>query len=100
MSLINSFLIGLFAIVSTLFQALARPLWNLAGNNLPNFVALNQYIIDLLNMIANCIGWVINALGLQPVVHIICLYWIFYIGVGFYVWGGKIFLRWYRILMP
>lgn len=100
MVLINSFLIGIFSLVGTLFQALTRPLWNLAGQNIPNFVGLMQYILDLLNMVSSCIGWVINALGLQPVIHIICLYWIFYLVVGFSVWGIKIVLRWYRILMP
>lgn len=100
MVLINQFLLGFFSLVGTLFAALTRPLWNLAGQNIPNFLNLMQYIIDLLNIVATDIGWVINALGLQPVIHIICLYWIFYLVVGFGAWGIKVVLRWYRILMP
>lgn len=100
MGVINGFLLGLFTIFGTFFQALTRPLWNLAGQNIPNFVGLMQYILDLLNIIATDIGWVINALGLTPVIHIICLYWLFYIVVGFGAWGIKVVLRWYRILMP
>ena len=73
--MINVFLAGFIGLIVNIFSTLAGPLFSLIGNNFSNIPGFANYIVQFLNTALQCVGWVINSLGLGAAMQIVIIYW-------------------------
>lgn len=98
--MINALLFGIVSFVVSIFSSILQPLLNGLGSYFNQYSGFVSYITNFLSYCLTCVGWVINSLGLSPVMNLVILYWVGVLTLAIPVRVIKIVLRWYRILMP
>lgn len=100
-SALSTLLQTLIAVVNQLVAIILAPISAIITALLPGVDGLFSNVSAWLIYATTYVGWVIDALGIPPVViSIIVSFYTFKLMSSFAVWGIKIALKWWEALKP